>query len=138
MAGIIDGYNAGWGLLDTPAGKALADEYEKQNDPRYQDKQWIQDYIDSQMPESSTLQPQAMASPDFSNAPAWWNKGGEQQAPAAPAAPMIPLAPTQTPQQAPGRMIDYIGNVGGRTGVVATSPLASALRGVTGGQSNGQ
>jgi hypothetical protein len=79
---------------------------------------------------------QPMAPIDYSAAPAWWNngKGGGEVAPAAPQLPT-------TPAQSAGRMIDYLGNVGGQTGVVATSPLSAALRGVTaastGGQSNG-
>ena len=77
-----------------------------------------------------------MAPIDYSSAPSWWNNGqggGE----AAPAPPQLPTSPVQSA----GRMIDYLGNVGGQTGVVATSPLSAALRGAvaagTGGQSNG-
>jgi len=102
---------------------------------------------------------QQMAPIDYSAAPDWWNNGrggsnygkigamedaatnvaqnavggkigqGQPEAPSyAPAAPQQP------------RMIDYIGDVGGRTGITTTSPLSAALRGATPatGGSNGE
>ena len=77
---------------------------------------------------------QPLAPIDYSSAPGWWNEGqggGE----VLPTPPQLPTSPTQSG----GRMVDYIGNVGGRSGVVNTAPLAAALRGAapaTGG-SNG-
>jgi len=79
---------------------------------------------------------QPMAPIDYSAAPSWWNEGrgggnygkiGQgQPAQAEPEAPSYAPAAPQQP-----RMIDYIGDVGGRTGITTTSPLSAALRGAT-------
>jgi len=131
MDDVREGYNAGWGLLDTPIGLSIAEQWNNRNNP---------DYVPTQpAPAAPSLAqtPSPMAPPDFSNAPSWWGKGNADipQAPAQ-AAPQLP-AYSPTPSGGGGRMIDYIGNVGGQTGITATSPLAAALRGATGGQ-NGQ